>query len=237
MEIIRTFKSKILLLVLIVLLTAAVFFVVLSKREIESALYHREQEASKNVLYLVLQTIENQYQDLIYHNRTVLEMRKEAMKDLSGVVIDLEKPGKILMRKAMVFTVVALMIGLALAYIIAAKVSRPLSQLAGYAKNLPSQEFRSEPDPAVKELSSRGDEVGRLAEAFLFMQKMLRDYLDHLKKTTAAKERIESELKIAHEIQMSMPMRGSQALAANAPRSASRLLDRRREGRKVGRIS
>ena len=43
---------------------------------------------------------------------------------------DLEKPGKILVEKAMVFTVVALMIGLALAYIIAAKVSRPLSQLA-----------------------------------------------------------------------------------------------------------
>jgi hypothetical protein len=87
MEIIRTFKAKILLLVLIVLLTAAAFFIGLSKREIESALYQREQEASKNVLYLVLQTIENQYQNLIYHNRTVLEMRKEAMKDLSGVVI------------------------------------------------------------------------------------------------------------------------------------------------------
>ena len=431
---IRTLKSKILLLVLIVLPTATVFFIVLSKTEIESALYHREQEASKNVLYLVLQTIENQYQDLIYHNRTVLDMRKEAMKDLSGVVIstidgfyerfkkgllseseakqqalervktfrygsddyffvydtdyiaishpdpvfkgrtlkdyrdakgllvvqelmkasraqgggfvpywwkrltegesvrkigyaifypkwqwmvgtglyiddldaeyqrklnaiaaqlkssfakikadkggalflfngkkellippigsgderphleefmkasrtpnqpfryllqsagtspeevwrqayvvyfqpldwyvvgafdeaDLEKPGKILVRKAMVFTAVALIIGLALAYIIAAKVSRPLSQLAEYAKNLPSREFRSAPDPAVEGLSKRGDEVGRLAEAFLFMQKMLQEYLDHLKKTTAAKERIESELNIAHEIQMSM---------------------------------
>jgi sigma-B regulation protein RsbU (phosphoserine phosphatase) len=434
MEIFRTFKAKILLLVFIVLLIAAAFFIILSKREIESALYHREQEASKNVLYLVLQTIENQYQDLIYHNRTVLEMRKEAMKALSRVVIstfdgfyerfkqgllseneakqqalervktfrygsddyffiydtdytaishpdavfmgrklkdyrdtrgvlvvqelmrasreqgggfvpywwkrlaegepvkklgyaifypkwqwmigtglyiddldaeyqsklnaiaaqlkdsfakikaekgdslflfngkkeliippigpgderpyldelmkasrtpdqpfryllqssgtdpegvwrqayvayfqpldwyvvgafdeaDLEKPGKLLVRKAIAFTVIALMIGLALAYIIAAKVSRPLSQLAGYAKNLPSQEFRSETAPAVEGLSSRSDEVGRLAEAFLFMQKMLRDYLDNLKKTTAAKERIESELKIAHEIQMSM---------------------------------
>ena len=94
---------------------------------------------------------------------------------------DLEEPGKILVRKAMVFTAVALMIGLALAYIIATKVSRPLSQLAGYAKNLPSREFRSEPDPAVEGLSRRADEVGRLAEAFLFMQKMLQEYLDHLK--------------------------------------------------------
>ena len=84
---IRTFKAKVLLLVLVVLLTAALSFVVLSKREIESALYHREQEASKNVLYLVLQTIENQYQDFIDHNRTVLEMRKDAMKALSRVAI------------------------------------------------------------------------------------------------------------------------------------------------------
>ena len=431
---IRTLKSKILLLVLIALLTTTVFFIALSKWEFESALYRREQEAAKNDLYLVLQAIENQYQDLVYHNRTVLEMRKEAMKDISGVVIStidgfyerfkkgllseyeakqqaldrvrtfrygsndyffvydtdytaishpdpvfmgkklrdyrdakgllviqelmkasqkqgggfvpyswkrlkegepatklgyaifyprwqwmigtglyiddldaeyqkklnaiaaqlrssfskikaqngaslflfngnkellippidsgdqipdleefmeasrrpnqpfryrlqsagtspnevwsqayvvyfapfdwyvvgafdeakLEKPGKIMMEKAMVFTAVALIIGLVLAYIISAKVSRPLSQLTEYAKNLPSQEFKSEPDPAMEGLSSRGDEVGRLAEAFLFMQRMLRDYLDHLKKTTAAKERIESDLKIAHEIQMSM---------------------------------
>ena len=87
MERIRTLKSKILLLVLIVLLTATVFFIAVSKWEFEGALYHREQEAAKNDLHLVLQAIENQYQDLVYHNRTVLEMRKEAMKDVSRAVI------------------------------------------------------------------------------------------------------------------------------------------------------
>ena len=51
------------------------------------------------------------------------------------------------MQKAMVFTAVALIIDLALAYMIAVKVSRPLSQLAGYAKNLPSREFRSSTRP------------------------------------------------------------------------------------------
>jgi HAMP domain-containing protein len=206
MEIIRTFKSKILLLVLIVLQLPPSFLSSFPRGKLKA----RFTTASKKLLKMSFTWFYRQLRIntriLFITNRTVLEMRKEAMNHPSGVVIDLEKPGKILMRKAMVFTVVALMIGLALAYIIAAKVSRPLSQLAGYAKNLPSQEFRSEPDPAVKELSSRGDEVGRLAEAFLFMQKMLRDYLDHLKKTTAAKERIESELKIAHEIQMSMPI-------------------------------
>ena len=431
---IQTFKSKILLLVLFVLLTAAVSLVVLSKREIESGLYGVEQQAARDVLYLISQTIENQYQDMMDHNRAVLDMRKEAMRNLSALVVstidrfydlsrkrllsedeakrqaleqvkairyghddyffvydadytaishpdplfmgknlknyrdakgvlvvqelmkvsreqgggfvpywwkrlnernpvrkmgyaifypkwrwmigtglyiddldneyrrkldaivaqlkasfskirtkkgtslflfdgkgklvispvgwgderprlqelmsaaetpdrplrylvqatatstkkawrqayvvhfrpldwyivgtfdeaELEKPGKILMQKAVVFMLVATMVSLALAYIIAAKVTRPLSQLAGYAKSLPSQDFQPEPDTAVQALSNRSDEVGRLAEAFLFMQKMLQSYLGHLKETTAAKERIESELKIAHDIQMSM---------------------------------
>ena len=63
---IRTLKSKILLLVLLVLLTATVFFIAVSKWEFEGALYQREQEAAKNDLQLVLQAIEDQYQDLVY---------------------------------------------------------------------------------------------------------------------------------------------------------------------------
>jgi len=84
---IQTFKSKILLLVLFVLLTAAVSLVVLSKREIESGLYRVEQQAARDVLYLISQTIENQYQDMMDHNRAVLDMRKEAMRNLSALVV------------------------------------------------------------------------------------------------------------------------------------------------------
>jgi len=49
-----------------------------------------------------------------------------------------------------------------------------------------------------------GDEVGRLTGAFHYMRDSLKKYIEDLKETTAAKERIESELKIAHEIQMSI---------------------------------
>jgi sigma-B regulation protein RsbU (phosphoserine phosphatase) len=431
---IQTFKSKILLLVLAVLLTAAVALVTLSKGEIERSLYRREQAASMSVLYLMLQAIESQYQDLIYHNRTVLEMRKDAMKDLTGVVIstidasferyrkgllseddakrqaleqvkkvryrdddyffvfdteftaishpdplfmgkrlrdyrdakgllivqelmkaslepggafvfywwkrlkdslplrkigyavfypkwrwmvatglyiddldadyqgklnaivaqlkssfakikaekgsslflfngskdwvippvdsderphlddfvkiskrpneplrylsqsrvgssptqvwkeayvayfepldwyvvatfdeaDLKRPGETLIRKAAVFTFIALLVGLVLAYVISMKISRPLSELAGFAKDLATRDFSPEPYSAVEKLSSRGDEVGRLAAAFSFMQKRLKDYLHRLQETTAAKERIESELRIGREIQMGL---------------------------------
>jgi sigma-B regulation protein RsbU (phosphoserine phosphatase) len=44
--------------------------------------------------------------------------------------------------------------------------------------------------------------VGKLAEALAQMEKMLQTYIVNLKETTAAKERIESELSIARNIQM-----------------------------------
>lgn len=50
----------------------------------------------------------------------------------------------------------------------------------------------------------RTDEIGVLAATFNGMTRRLNESIEHLKETTAAKERIESELKIAHEIQMSM---------------------------------
>jgi sigma-B regulation protein RsbU (phosphoserine phosphatase) len=104
----------------------------------------------------------------------------------------------------MVFTLIALLVSLFLAYVIGMKISRPLSELAGFAKNLATRDFHPEPHPAVEKLSNRGDEVGKLAAAFSFMQKMLQDYLRRLQETTAAKERIESELRIGREIQMGL---------------------------------
>lgn len=48
------------------------------------------------------------------------------------------------------------------------------------------------------------DEVGRLADAFLHMREALKVHIKQLKETTAAKERIESELAIAWQIQSAM---------------------------------
>jgi serine phosphatase RsbU (regulator of sigma subunit) len=51
------------------------------------------------------------------------------------------------------------------------------------------------------EIKSR-DEIGNLATSFNLMTKDLKKYVKQLAETTAARERIESELKIAHDIQM-----------------------------------
>ena len=83
------------------------------------------------------------------------------------------------------------------------RISQPLKKLAGYARDLPKHGFSaSEVSPEIKGLSVKyRDEVGNLAGALLFMEEELRHYIINLRETTAAKERIESELKIASEIQ------------------------------------
>jgi serine phosphatase RsbU (regulator of sigma subunit)/HAMP domain-containing protein len=48
-----------------------------------------------------------------------------------------------------------------------------------------------------------GDEIGQLANTFNKMAADLKDYIRDLKETTAEKERFASELRVAHEIQMS----------------------------------
>jgi sigma-B regulation protein RsbU (phosphoserine phosphatase) len=47
------------------------------------------------------------------------------------------------------------------------------------------------------------DEIGELADAFNKMSGDLQTYIKDLKRTTAEKERFESELRVAHDIQMS----------------------------------
>jgi len=49
-----------------------------------------------------------------------------------------------------------------------------------------------------------GDEVGELAGSFSYMKASLKQYIKELTETTAAKEKIESELRIAHDIQLSL---------------------------------
>jgi phosphoserine phosphatase RsbU/P len=97
-------------------------------------------------------------------------------------------------------------ISICITFFLVRRISQPLKTLAAYARELPKHDF-SAPDVAsgIRDLPVRyRDEVGNLAEAFLFMEEALRKYIIDLRETTAAKERIESELKIASDIQMSI---------------------------------
>ncbi len=81
---------------------------------------------------------------------------------------------------------------------IAASITRPLSKLAATASVI----ARGDLDTPVPMATGR-DEVGVLSRSFEQMRLALKDYIADLTATTKAKERLESELKIARTIQMS----------------------------------
>ena len=82
--------------------------------------------------------------------------------------------------------------------LISGTITRPLRTLAGKAAEI----ARGNLDVEVGEVKSR-DEVGELSRSFDNMKIALKEYITNLAETTAAKERYESELKIARTIQMS----------------------------------
>lgn len=75
----------------------------------------------------------------------------------------------------------------------------PLSLFSGSARAIAAGDFKTALPGVQGSL-----EMEELHNSFAFMQKELSNYIVHLKETTSAKEKIESELRIAKEIQMGM---------------------------------
>ena len=75
----------------------------------------------------------------------------------------------------------------------------PLTKFAKSARLIAQGNFNTE----LPQINTK-DEMKELHDSFEFMQKELGNYIVNLKETTSAKEKIESELRIAKEIQMGM---------------------------------
>ncbi|PKN07206.1 MAG: serine/threonine protein phosphatase [Deltaproteobacteria bacterium HGW-Deltaproteobacteria-8] len=85
----------------------------------------------------------------------------------------------------------------ALVPIIARGITKPLRRLCGAAREVAGGHL----DAALPEVKSR-DEVHDLASAFANMQTSLKEHIRDLTAATATRERIQSELRIASEIQL-----------------------------------
>ena len=107
------------------------------------------------------------------------------------------------LRKITIILIVLVVIALMLLTIIITRViSRQLIPLTAFSKSarqIAKGDFQT-PIPQIK----TEDEMLELHDAFHFMQNNLLHYIETLKDTTTAKEKIESELRIAREIQMGM---------------------------------
>jgi phosphoserine phosphatase RsbU/P len=83
--------------------------------------------------------------------------------------------------------------------LIAGSIARPIQQLDRAANTLAAGNLEA----ALPVIPGR-DEVARLGRSFSKMRDDLIVYMNQLTETVAAKERIESELRVAHDIQMSL---------------------------------
>lgn len=79
------------------------------------------------------------------------------------------------------------------------RMIKPLSKLVVSADEVAKGNFKARLPKLYKH-----DEIHLLRDSFENMQLSLTNYVDELKKTTASKAAIENELRIAHDIQMSM---------------------------------
>jgi len=83
--------------------------------------------------------------------------------------------------------------------VLSQKMTKPLHTLSIITTEIAKGNFN-----IVLPTTSSNDEVGRLTKSMSFMLTELNNYIKDLKSTTAEKEKYESELRIAHNIQMGM---------------------------------
>lgn len=110
----------------------------------------------------------------------------------------LENVRRLSMTMAVMGFVGVLLLIAAVVYV-ASTITKPLRLLAAATDELASGNF----DVELPQVRSQ-DEVGVLAHDFQVMKESLKEYIKNLTETTAAKERIQSELKVATDIQASL---------------------------------
>jgi len=107
------------------------------------------------------------------------------------------------LRTISIILIVLIVVGLGILTVsverIVAEQLRPLAKFAKSAREVATGNF----DAALPEIIT-DDEMKDLHDSFAHMQGDLKNYIADLKDTTSAKEKIESELRIAREIQMGM---------------------------------
>jgi len=98
------------------------------------------------------------------------------------------------------FSLLALLITTVL---ITRRLTKPITRLVEATRKIGQGDFH-----AKLPVRKSRDEIAQLTKAFSVMQDELSNYMQNLQDTTIAKEKIESELNVAHNIQMGMLPRG-----------------------------
>lgn len=117
-----------------------------------------------------------------------------------------------------VLVLVLLLVTIVIAVAVVRRISRPLGDLTEHADALARAGLDGEGVPQIaSETLESNDEIGGLARSFVRMEAELRDSAERLKEAAATQERIESELRIAREIQTGILPKIEAALGGPVP--------------------
>lgn len=136
----------------------------------------------------------------------------EGTRYVAGADVDIEFVNDLLsasLQRSLLLGVAAFIAILFISHYASRHFARAIQKLAAYTDELSQANFATiEARPLQREVQQMParykDEVGSLASAFLTMEERLGTYLRELTATTAAKERIENEIKLAGKIQADM---------------------------------
>ncbi len=112
-------------------------------------------------------------------------------------VKEIMAPGEAVLRRQMLVIGLIFLVSTVFTFVFVSKISKPLKVLSDYAKLLPKMDFTKESKPTdqIARLPLKyTDEVGRLAQSFVFMEKELKKNITAAIESTAAKERLEREV-------------------------------------------
>ncbi|MCP4622567.1 MAG: PP2C family protein-serine/threonine phosphatase [bacterium] len=127
----------------------------------------------------------------------------------------LERAKKQFLIASVIKSAFVLLVGMLLSLLISSRIAKPLKILSEYARGLPRKDFSSEQDITASTMDTvvvrnyflpfkAQDEVKLLADSFMFMKDELKANVRSLMEASAARERIESELNVAREIQQGL---------------------------------
>ena len=111
-------------------------------------------------------------------------------------VVEIEAPVKAMLERQIVVIGLIFLVSTVFTFVFVSKISKPLKVLSDYAKQLPKVDFTKESkssDQIANLPLKYTDEVGRLAQSFVFMEKELKKNITAAIESTAAKERLERE--------------------------------------------
>jgi len=118
---------------------------------------------------------------------------------------EMERPAQRIIKRQLLFVSVVVLLCMAGVFLLVNRVTEPLARLTHHADRMGETDFTLS-EEGVRELKTITfpSEVSLLSGTMLKMEQKLGEYLKTLAETTAARERMASELRIARDIQMSM---------------------------------